>query len=191
MEAVGSTKPSRSVSPPTVNIDGWHLIPKGPEDVFVDQILEEWVGMSCVYTQSSDPHFTLHADAISTLKKSRLFSSCEEMYFFLCKDSAVPTSESVCLLISADVDENYGDYGGCKIRLQNLFYKPSLLNDAESAITASTKLVACMIELMTKFGVWLDLDHLPIKNVYTRLLHDKLSFWGANVASPESGQEIL
>jgi hypothetical protein len=193
MEAIGSAV-NRAPTPPTVDCDGWHLVPKGPEDVFVDQLLEEWVGMSLVCKQGYEQGYEagngnvhLLEQTLSALKKMRLFSSSEGMYFFLSKDGMVPTSESVQLMIIADVDYGYGDYGGCKLRLRNLVFRPNLINDAEASVAACTRLVLCMIELMTKFGVWVDLDHLQISNPYSRLLHDKLSFWGANVGGPESG----
>jgi hypothetical protein len=172
MQAVGLSKPQRWIAPPSVQCDEgeWHLVPKSDDDEFVKQILEEWKGMSQVYHQAADSHSSMHADALDTIEKVQSFCTSDRVYYFLCKDSEVPTAESVCLMLTGDLDDSLE----FRMRMQNLVFKPTLLNDPQESIATSTKLVLCLIELMTKFGVNLDLSLFETRDVCSRVVHDKL-----------------
>jgi hypothetical protein len=92
------------------------------------------------------------------------------VYYFLCLDSEVPTEESVHLMLTADMD----DATTFTIHMHNLVFKPSLLNEPQETIEASTKLVGCLCDLMTKSGVILDLSLFETRDVCSRVVHDKL-----------------
>jgi hypothetical protein len=170
MQAVGFTKPQRWMQPPKVlTEEGWHLVPMCDGDSFVDTTLKEWTKTSQQLLESSEAP-TLHQDALKTLEKVQSFSTSERVYYFLCKDSEVPTAENTQLVLTADMD----DATTFTIHMQNLVFKPSLLDEPQLNIEASTKLVGCLIDLMTKSGVLLDLSLFEARDVCSRVVHDKL-----------------
>jgi hypothetical protein len=169
--ALGFAKPQRWIAPPTVAMeDGWHLVPRCDGDSIVDTTLKEWSEESRKMAGSGDEHSAMHADALATLEKVQAFSTSERVYYFLCKDSEVPTSESVYLVLTADMD----DATTFTIHMHNIVFKPSLLDDPQENIDASTKLVACLCDLMTKSGVILDMSKFETHDVCSRVVHDKL-----------------
>jgi len=172
MQAVSSSKKAqRWMQPPTVvTEEGWNLVPMCDGDAFVDSTLKDWTEMSKQLQGLSADRASLHQDALATLEKVQAFSTSERVYYFLCKDSEVPSAENTYLVLTADMD----DATTFTIHMHNLVFKPSMLSDPQMTIEASTKLVGCMIELMTKSGVLIDLRQFEARDVCSRVVHDKL-----------------
>jgi len=153
-----------------VTEDGWNLVPMCDGAPFVDATLNEWTEMSKQLQGSSEERSSMHQDALATLEKVQSFSTSDRVYYFLCKDSEVPTAENTYLVLTADMD----DATTFTIHMHNLVFKPSLLREPQVTIEASTKLVGCLIDLMTKSGVLLDLSLFEARDVCSRVVHDKL-----------------